>query len=104
MLTKPIPIKQRNEMSEDPFMKRCCIRDENCDGRINWHHHQKYCGRRISDKFSILPVCEFHHRWEAGYKDKLNWIMINRMTKEDFEKYPKIKWSVLKSYLKKKYG
>lgn len=95
-MTKPIPLKMREELVEDKFMKGCCLAWDfntgSCEGAIQWHHNLMYAGKRINEKGAILPVCEKHHREEAKYKKILNKIMYTRMTDTDRAKYPKKKW------------
>ena len=89
-LIKPIPKKIRDELSEDPFMKRCCLSgDGGCHGRIQWHHHLKFAGKRVNEKWCLLPVCELHHRLEAKYKNELDKIMVSRATEEELLPYCK---------------
>lgn len=91
-MLKPIPIKIREELQEDKFMKTCCLQSEICKGRIEWHHNFIYASKRINEKGSILPVCQEHHRRESAFKKQLDKIMFTRMTDEDRSKYPKRKW------------
>ena len=91
-MVKPIPLKMREELAEDPFMQECCLRHIECQGALQWHHNLMYASKRINEKGAILPLCEFHHRKEGKYKDQLNFIMELRMTDEEKAKYPKRKW------------
>lgn len=89
-LTKPIPKKMREELSEDPFMNKCCLEEIGfCSGRIQWHHHFKWQGRRMDEPWGILPVCELHHRHEAMFKEELDDIMVSRATEEQLKPYCK---------------
>lgn len=89
-LTKPIPKKIREELEEDPFMQKCCLSDYHiCEGRIQWHHHLKFAGKRVNEKWCILPVCELAHKQEAGYKEELNNIMCSRATYDELIPYSK---------------
>lgn len=90
-LTRPIPKKVREELSEDPFMLTCCLKDFSplCSGRIQWHHHLKFAGKRVNEKWCILPVCEYHHAKEAVYKDFLDIVMLRRATIEELKPYSK---------------
>lgn len=89
-LTKPIPKKMREELSEDPFMNKCCLEEIGfCSGRIQWHHHLKFAGKRINEKWCILPVCEAHHHLEAQYKYALDEIMVSRATYDELRPYSK---------------
>lgn len=92
MLTRPIPQKQRAEMSEDKFYKSCVLENEDCEGQIEWHHHFKYAGKRTDDKFGILPLCHFHHKQESKYTFILNNICKSRMTEKDKQKYSRKVW------------
>lgn len=95
-MTKPIPLKMREELANDPFMKNCCLRVvgffRECNGEIQWHHALSYAGRRQNEKGSILPVCKYHHEKEAQFRKQLNAIMYTRMTDADRAKYPRKKW------------
>jgi len=89
-MTKPIPQKMRDEMSQDKFYSRCCLAGLigiPCSGRIEWHHNFTYKGTRINEPWCILPVCHNHHENEkrSDVKELLNWIMLNR--KKDFSEY-----------------
>ena len=104
-MTKPIPPKQRQEMSEDPFYDECCVADGECSGVIQWHHNHKWQGKRTNEKFGILPVCEYHHRKEAIIKDNLDWVMLNRMSDTELVSYSKaINLKDKKQLLNKRYG
>lgn len=86
-MTKPIPEKQRLEMSDDPFYKKCCVADFSCRGKIQFHHNLIFAGKR--QNVGILPLCEYHHRIESSIKDKLDWIMLNRMSDSELDIYSK---------------
>jgi len=106
-LIKPIPKEMRAEMSSDIFYKKCCLFDEECSGRIEWHHNLTYASRRVNAPFCILPVCHFHHFHESrsDIKEKLNWIMLNRATSQELLEYSKaINYIELKKRLNVKYN
>lgn len=93
-MVKSIPLKMREELAEDLFMKDCCLRGWKfiCLGRIQYHHALTYAGKRVNEKGAILPVCELHHEKEAQCREELNAIMYARMTDADRAKYPRKKW------------
>lgn len=91
-MLKPIPLKIRNELNQDVFMKTCCLSSGICRGRIEWHHNFIYAGKRVNEKGSILPVCQEHHKRESAFKKELNKIMFQRMSDKDRSKYPKRNW------------
>lgn len=90
-MQKKIPPEIREKLSQDPFMTRCCIADETCQGRIEWNHHFQFAGRRMNDPWGILPMCTSHHRREAQFRDRLDIIMVSRATEEELAPYCKAK-------------
>lgn len=87
---RPIPPKLREEMSKDPFYFQCCITGQSKNStKIDYHHNLIYSGRQVNEKFCILPVSELVHRNIVKHKEKLNWIMWNRATDEQIERYSK---------------
>jgi len=105
-LTKPIPKKIRDLFDIDPFYKKCCIADKNCDGRVQIHHNFRYGGSgRVNELWCLLPACDFHNKNAdiTEYKDKFDWIMIHRASPADLQKYPKVDWIQRFEYLEKKF-
>lgn len=93
---RPIPLKLREKLSNDKFYKECCLKNfvlYPCSGKIEWHHNLIFAGKQVNEEFCILPVCKAHHDIEKHtiIKEKLNWIMLNRATPEQIEKYSKAK-------------
>ncbi len=92
-LTKPIPKKLRDEMSEDPFYQRCCITlmTKSTTRKIEWHHNFRWQGTRLNEKWCILPVLkEIHDKADTSLmKEKLDWVMFNRADDETLKKYSK---------------
>lgn len=92
-LTKPIPKKMREEMERDPFYHRCCVTGvrRSPHTKIEWHHHFRFRGERVNEKWCILPVSkEIHDRArtrEIG--EKLDWVMLNRADEETLRRYSK---------------
>lgn len=80
----------REELSDDPFMQKCCLSIyHTCKGRIQWHHHLKFAGKRVNEKWCILPVCELAHKLEAIYKSELDYVMCKRATFDELKPYSK---------------
>jgi hypothetical protein len=84
-----IPEDMREELSADPFMKRCCVADNECSGKIEWNHHLKFGGKRMSEPFGIVPMCSSHHSRESAFRDRLDRIMVSRATEEQLAPYCK---------------
>lgn len=104
---RPIPLSLSNEMSEDPFMKVCCLSShgEDCYGKIEWHHNLIYAGRQVNARFCIVGLCKFHHDKIAYFKEKVDWVMVNRASDDELQSYSKaIDYIALRERLNKKYG
>jgi hypothetical protein len=89
-----IPKKLRDEMAADPFYTRCCITGElgTRSNPIQWHHNLIFAGKQVQEKFCILPIRksihdQVHHEL---IRDRLNWVMLNRATYEELERYRKV--------------
>lgn len=106
-LTRPIKPEVRQELEDDPFMQKCCVSDNQCRGRIQWHHHLKWAGQRSDRKEHILPLCEYHHE-KVDTKDiheRVDWVWLGRLNERQIEEISKaINYKYRKSFLFKKYG
>jgi len=62
-------------------------------GKIDWHHNMTWQGKNVQEKFAILPVHNSIHQYHNGLtsevKEKLNRIMVSRMTEEQLDYYSK---------------
>src|ERR1035437_5821985 len=102
---RKIPDEVLEEIMKDWFYKKCCVADEKCSGRIEWHHNLIYAGKQVNEKWCILPLLQGVHRDIVKYKEKCNWIMVNRMTDEQLNKYSKaINYRLMKANLNHIYG
>lgn len=101
-----MPPKLRAELANDPFYKVCCVTGSNV-GKIEWHHNATWQGRQLQERFAILPILkEIHIKAENKHnKTVLDWIMLNRATDEDLEKYSKtINYIKHREALNKQFG
>lgn len=80
-----IPPKLREAMAEDPFYEKCCLQGHACSGRIEWHHSLIYGGKQLQEKFAIVPLCKFHHRYaeQKDIKVRVMSIVLNRATDDE---------------------
>lgn len=84
-------------MSSDPFYDYCCLEDEECEGRIEWHHAFSTWLNgnrgRLNAIFCILPACSFHHRKAdvSKYRERFRWVFCNRASEEEL-----IMWDLVK--------
>lgn len=79
----------RDEIAEDSFMSKCCLENWMCSGRIEWHHHLKFAGKRVNEKWCILPLCYHHHKLESQFSVELVKVMVSRATYEELQPYSK---------------
>lgn len=101
---RPIPKKLREDMDADPFYKQCCITGRK-DEKIDFHHNMIYAGRQLNEKFAILPLAKSIHDRIIAYKEKCDWVMLNRATPEQLKKYSKaIDYIYRKDQLNRKFG
>jgi hypothetical protein len=105
-LTKPIPPKLREEMANDKFYEKCCITGLSKNAvKIEWHHNLMFGGQRVNAKFCILPLADFVHDKITKYKEKCDWIMWNRASEQEIEKFSKaIDYKRVRDNLNAKYG
>ena len=74
-----IPPAIREQLAEDPYMKSCILEGEECLGRIEWNHAFTYGGKRQNELWSLLPMCNFHHRVEAMYRIDIQLALLKRI-------------------------
>lgn len=104
---RKIPTELIEDMDNDPFYKKCCIADETCSGRIEWHHNLIFASKQVNEKFCILPVCHSHHEREKNKDigERLDYIMLCRAENGTLERFSKvIPYIAIKERLIQKYG
>lgn len=99
-----IPTKLRAQLADDPYMKVCARADAECAGRITWEHALYYAGKQIQERWSIIPLCVYHHLGPGLNKEINQTIALANATDEDLAQYPRFNWGQLKKYLSQKYG
>jgi hypothetical protein len=103
---RKMPPALRAELEADPFYQRCCItgvlaRYE----KVDWHHNFIFAGRQVNEKWCILPLAKAAHDDIVRYKEKCDWIMLNRASDETLKKYSKAtNLTARRDSLNKKYG
>ena len=101
---RKIPKQLMEDMANDKFYKQCCITGRT-DEKIEWHHNLIYAGRQVNEKWCILPLLKSVHRDIVKYKEACDWIMLNRATDEELERYSKaINYKRERDRLNKIYG
>ncbi len=104
-----IPVKLRAKLAADIFYTRCCVTGlpSTFEDPIEWHHNLIFAGRQVQARFAILPIKRSVHRIAMlpEIKDKLDWVMVSRMSGEDLELYGKgVDWLHRKEYLEVLFG
>ena len=89
-----IPAAIREQLADDPYMKKCIVRDGYCEGRIEWNHAFQYASKRQNELWCILPMCTYHHRRQASHRDIIDKNLRHRIIRFDAEasfkeKYPR---------------
>lgn len=105
-LVSPIPKKLKEAMERDTFYKKCCLTHQS-NTKIEWHHNFKWQGKRLNEKWCILPVAKIIHDKAdtREVREKLDHIMLNRADEETLKKYSKAENLIAKrDRLNKKYG
>lgn len=89
-----IPLKLRAEMTNDPEYSRCCLAGyHECAGRITREHAMYYAGKKIQERWAIIPLCASGHGvdlyQDAGtvHKEVRVWVALNRATDDDLMPY-----------------
>lgn len=108
----PIPKPLLKEILADPYYKVCARSKEgNCQGRITFEHAIIYAGKQLQKKWSIVPLCCFHHavdEFQDGgdlNKEKNFWIALNRATSAELLNISKaVNYLARREFLNKKYG
>lgn len=101
---RKIPDDLRTEMANDPYYKKCALTGTT-DGKIDWHHNLIYAGRQVNEKWCIIPLSKPIHDRIDYYKDKVDWIMLNRATDDELRAYSKaIDLITKRNRLNKLYG
>ena len=103
----PIPKKLREELSKDPYYKKCALTGWD-DLKIEWCHIFSYSGKRIQEKWNILPLAKIIHDRSTPHKNCYNKLTRVRveliaLSRVDIkylkEKYPKRDWEQIKTSL-----
>ena len=98
---RKIQEKVKQEILRDNFYKKCCLCGKT-HGKIEWHHNLIYAERQSNIKETILPLCQECHEKarNSTIKEKLDFIMLNRMPDEQVES---INYQQRKKYLNGKF-
>ena len=98
-----IPPKLRKQLSEDPEYQKCLRAGSDCQGRITWEHANYSQGRQIQERWSIIPLCVYHHLGKGLNKEYNQFLSLRRATEEDLAKYPRSDFKQKLKYLTTKY-
>jgi hypothetical protein len=73
---------------------------------VNWHHNFIYGGCQVNEAWCILPVSPQIHAIadRKDIKERLDWIMLNRATEHDLQRYIKAKLIEKRDRLNKRFG
>jgi hypothetical protein len=87
-----IPADLKAKLHADPRMSRCVVEDDECSGRLEWHHAVIFAGRQLNVWWAIHAVCQHHHAI-ADRKDIRARIVkvIHTLGGEEVRQYEKIR-------------
>jgi len=88
-----IPHALKEKLKKDPFMRRCALEDENCKGRIEWHHVFIFAGKQIQESWAIAGACsEYHHRFadRTDIKKRFVHVCLSRASDSELAPYCKV--------------
>ena len=85
---RPIPPKLKDNMSSDPYYKKCCVTGSTSE-KIDFHHNLIFGGRQVNEKFCILPLAKSIHDNIVKYKEICDWIMWSRANEDEIRRYSK---------------
>ena len=104
-----IPPKLKTSLNDDPEYKYCCVTGHygTRNDPIEWHHNLIFGGKQVQEKFCILPLKYSLHKKanDSAFKERLDWIMLNRATDEELIAYSKaVDYRRMRIYLNEKFG
>ena len=105
----------RRQLSIDPEYTRCAFAGIDhpagpCAGRITREHAIIYAGKKIQERWAIIPCCAKHHAvdeyQDAGTMNKRmnKWAALNRATDEDLAKYDRANYKQERDLLNREFG
>ena len=96
---RPIPSKLRQEISQDNFMKKCCL----CYNQFpEWHHAIIFQGKQLNEKWAIVPACKWCHK---NRLEELEYVALERATDEELQRISKgVNYKQRRDYLDEKYA
>lgn len=104
---RPIPLKIRKQINNDPWYKFCC----RCGDyrKIEIHHTIIWQGRQLNELWSLVPACNDCHRkvgQDRNVKEYFEWIALRRATDKEIQAISKVinYFRLLENYNKKFYG
>lgn len=98
-----MPKKLREQLADDPYMKTCARRNEDCFGRITWEHALIVGGKQLQRAWCIVPLCVFHHLDKGLEKNRNRLLALNRATDADLDEFPKANLRQMRDGLRKIY-
>ncbi len=116
MKTKPttIPRKLRAELALDPEYRICSLDGypgHVCAGRITWEHAIIYGGKKVQERWAIIPLCarahdvDFYQDGHNMVKELNVWVALNRATPQELRLHSKVvPYTDMLARLNAKYG
>lgn len=90
----------REEVGTDPEYSRCALQGlqfGTCGGRVTREHSLIHAGKKIQEKWAIIPCCAAHHGvdfWQdaptEAPKDVRVWVALNRATDDELRPFSRV--------------
>lgn len=93
-----MPLKLREQLSNDPYYENCARENEDCKGQITWEHCFVYQGKSLQAPFALIPLCWEHHLGKLLDKRENAKIALLRASEEDLKAYSKRDFLTEKRY------
>jgi len=113
-----MPKNVREDVGSDPEYSRCALLGllpdliGPCAGRVTREHALIYAGKKIQEKWAIIPCCAAHHGVDQyqdapteAKKEIRVWVALNRATEADLRAISRaVNYIHMKKVLNDKYG
>lgn len=96
---RPIPLRLREQIAEDPYFTVCARKNSQCSGRITIEHVWIYQGTQINELWAFLPLCWYHHLGKGIDKRENEKLSLQRATDDELSKYPRRDWAQVRKSL-----
>ena len=81
-------------MDADPFYAKCCVTGipRSSWAKIEWHHAFRWQGKRVQEKWCIVPLAQsvHEHVYHPKIAEIVEWVILNRADVDTLRRYSKV--------------